>query len=635
MQSLQSTLVIPELRLETLNTWATFVNKMKFADFGPFVGRTTGALVANWADFDEKERETATSIIAEIAGNAKDLKPYLDEIVGLEGIPELADAAKILMAKRRKMPPQQQLQKVLERASSQNTAIATTSMRELRSFLLERHELVAQFSLGDSFDPLIPTIVRTLLAASTREGDCDALRHIAYECLGIVGALDPDRFTLPTDPPPMTILSNFTDAKESQEFAIHLVRDVLVDAFRATNDTKLQSHLAYAMQELLNYCGFDSKLLSTTTAVPMKTRTKWNSLPKDQLEVLAPLLESRFSLGELPLRKLDHPIYFSAPSYRDWLHMWTTDLIGRVMSEDLLGTAQDCQRIFGAFRGVLRNQDVMVAHHLLPHLVLHVLLSGDHGAYIEIKQEINVVLQDQVTGVTAGNKRMFSAQLIFDLMDHLSRWLRLQQNNQQLLAARISKATRTLDENERIIVSRQLKEIQAQIDRISHVLSEIDSHLVAHAALQSKAYARSLRNFEQRIILLRSERRDDDQLQVYFERLHQIYAELEEPDGMEGVSTFVISPSLEHQIREHESTGRWTSAQSCWEVRLQQSPDDVSLHIGLLKCLQNLGHYGEFYVLVLADGRHIAHSYPRCSQSTAGLVDRLSRVPSGSCLDHR
>ena len=593
MQSLQSTLIIPELRLETLNTWATFVNRMRFADFGPFVGRTTGALVANWEDFRGEEQGIAKAMITEIAENAKDLKPYLDEIVGLEGIPELADAAKILMAKRRKLPPQQQLVKVLERASSQNTAIATTSMRELRSFLVERHDLVAQFSLGDSFDEIIPTIVRTLLAAATREGDCEALHLIAYECLGIIGALDPDRFALPSEAPPMTILANFTDTKESQDFAVHLVRDVLVDAFRATNDTKLQSHLAYAMQELLNYCGFDAKLLSTTSAVPIKTRTKWSSLPKDQLEVLTPLLESRFSLGELPIRKFDHPIYISAPSYRDWLHMWTTDLIGRVMSEDLLGTARDCQRIFGAFRGVLRNQDVMVAHHLLPHLVLHVLLSGDKEAEKEIQQEIDVVLQDQVTGVTAGNKRRFSAQLIFDLMDHLSRWMRLQQNNQQLLNARISKATRTADDGERSMVSKQFKDVQSQIDRISTVLGAINSHLVAHAALQSKAYARSLRNFEQTIILLRSERRENDHLQVYFERLHQIYAELEEPDGMEGVSTFVISPSLEHQIREHESTGRWTSAQSCWEVRLQQSPDDVSLHIGLLKCLQNLGHFGE------------------------------------------
>jgi serine/threonine-protein kinase ATR len=61
---------------------------------------------------------------------------------------------------------------------------------------------------------------------------------------------------------------------------------------------------------------------------------------------------------------------------------------------------------------------------------------------------------------------------------------------------------------------------------------------------------------------------------------------------MEGISTKILSPSILHQIREHESTGRWTSAQSCWEVKLQQKPDDAANHVGLLRCLRNLGHYG-------------------------------------------
>jgi serine/threonine-protein kinase ATR len=156
------------------------------------------------------------------------------------------------------------------------------------------------------------------------------------------------------------------------------------------------------------------------------------------------------------------------------------------------------------------------------------------------------------------------------LMDHLSKWLR--QN-------RIAKAGATDRTN--------------HVKAVENVLSSIESELMANAALQSKAYARSLRSFEQRIYQQkRGHGRQNDELQEYYERIHQIYAELDEPDGMEGISTFVIAPSLEHQIREHESTGRWTSAQSCWEVRLQQDPDDVGLHVGLLKCLRNLGHYG-------------------------------------------
>lgn len=119
---------------------------------------------------------------------------------------------------------------------------------------------------------------------------------------------------------------------------------------------------------------------------------------------------------------------------------------------------------------------------------------------------------------------------------------------------------------------------------------------MAKAALQCKAYARSLMNFERQIVDLRDSKSGSEDLPDYYERLHEIYAHLDEPDGMEGVSTLILSPSLEHQIRQHESTGRWTSAQSCWEVRLQQSPDNLEFHLGLLRCLRNLGHYGKSFL---------------------------------------
>lgn len=117
---------------------------------------------------------------------------------------------------------------------------------------------------------------------------------------------------------------------------------------------------------------------------------------------------------------------------------------------------------------------------------------------------------------------------------------------------------------------------------------------MAQAAFQCKAFARSLMNFERQIVSLRERGPESKDLPEYYERLHEIYAHLDEPDGMEGISTLILSPSLEHQIRQHESTGRWTSAQSCWEVCLQQSPDNVDFHLGLLRCLRNLGHYGMY-----------------------------------------
>lgn len=532
--------------------------------------------MANWALLSPAERETSIKIVQQIADYAPHLISFRDEVVGLDAIPELRNIAKPMTDYRKEWPVNHSITNLLGRTTSKNIAVATASMRELRDVLCNQQKEIIQLSRGDMFDPLVSKISQTLMANATRDGDCLEIKDLSYECIGIIGALDPDRILPISGGMTVSLHSNFADHDESTDFALHLIRDLLVDTFRATNDTKHQSYLAYAIQQLLKFCEFTPKVLQVNTNLSSKIRSKWATIPKDQHETLAPLLESRFQLHDLSSKPIERPVYPNTSTYREWLQKWTTDLVGQIMSltNPDRGT-QDCKTIFGVFRGVLKSQDVAVAHHILPYLVLSLLLLGNSSQSDEICAEINTVLEDQVNSSSpaTADKRMLSSQVIFDLMDHLSKWLR--QN-------RVSKPGAT--------------------DRLNHVksvekvLSSIESELMANAALQSKAYARSLRSYEQRVYQLKRDRqRPDHQLQEYYERIHQIYADLDEPDGMEGISTFVIAPSLEHQIREHESTGRWTSAQSCWEVRLQQDPDDMALHVGLLKCLRNLGHYGKFF----------------------------------------
>jgi serine/threonine-protein kinase ATR len=176
------------------------------------------------------------------------------------------------------------------------------------------------------------------------------------------------------------------------------------------------------------------------------------------------------------------------------------------------------------------------------------------------------------------------------LLDHLGKWVRVVRQDISTKKSE-SKRSRPNQIND---------DAEEQLLRVNSILSSIDQHLMAKAALECKAYARSLMNFERQIVTLQERSAHKSDFFPYYERLHEIYAHLDEPDGMEGISTLILSPSLEHQIRQHESTGRWTSAQSCWEVRLQQSPDNLDFHLGLLRCLRNLGHYGQsvlyFYV---------------------------------------
>jgi serine/threonine-protein kinase ATR len=183
------------------------------------------------------------------------------------------------------------------------------------------------------------------------------------------------------------------------------------------------------------------------------------------------------------------------------------------------------------------------------------------------------------------------------LLDHLSKWARLTRKH---LSVKKSDAKRARGSG---------LGASEQLTRIDSVLSSIDQDLMAKAAFQCKAYARSLMSFERHLASLQERNANDVEIQSCYERLHEIYCHLDEPDGMEGISTLILSPTLEHQIRQHESTGRWTSAQSCWELRLQQSPDNLDYHIGLLRCLRNLGHYGQHFVPW--DGSQLTHYQTR------------------------
>ncbi|EPQ30215.1 uncharacterized protein PFL1_02331 [Pseudozyma flocculosa PF-1] len=576
MATLNSTLQAPGLAQSTLESWRVFITTMKFDDIGPFVGQTAAALLSAWPHLDPASRELATAILRYlVVDNAEHLTSFIKDIPSLDSLDaEIPTIARKLRGLRDGWNPDSRLKNILDRAAHENSAICLQSLHELRTFLSEEKEYVQNLTSGDAFGPLVGDCVRTLFAAAAKSDSLqDDIRSLCFDCLGAIGAVDPDRFDSSFDEPIRTMLHNLEDPDESIDFAIHLIRDLLVPAFRATDDTGHQSALAYAIQELLKVCGFTPAVLasgSSARPVSVKTRQRWSDLPQATLDTVIPLLDSKYmvQVGRLTIRET--PIYLHTRSYREWLQGWANQLISGITDEKAIS-------VFGIFRIAIRDQDITIARQILPHVLLHTLISGSDQAKGDIQLEFNAVLTDQVdpkTGYDA-ERRLLSAQTIFGLMDHLGVWMRLKRQS-------ISKLSRR----------GRLPKAEEALSSVESLTASISQELTAQASLQCKAYARSLLNFEQRIRSLKTDSgRQDGELQTYYEHLHQIYASLDEPDGMEGISTRVVSPSLEHQIREHESTGRWTSAQSCWEVELQQRPDDASLHVGLLRCLRSLGHY--------------------------------------------
>ncbi|KAI0068558.1 hypothetical protein BV25DRAFT_1792048 [Artomyces pyxidatus] len=569
-----------DLAETALDSWLIFTKTLIPSEIGPHAGPTSASILANWPTLSYRGREVAHEILRYLVLDiGKTLDTHLDEIVDLGSVPALAEVHAMLCTLRAHWKEGDKLRKILDRALNDSTVVAFQALRELKTLLAEQRSFFHDLASGDIFSPIIGRILVALFSAAARDGDgTEEMRILAFECIGSLGAVDPDRFDFNMGDPRMIVLKNFTDDEESTTFALHLISDVLVSAFRSTSDIRHQTNLSYAMQELLKFCGFGPGLVShtTTSSIPLRVRNRWARLPKHVLELATPLLEGKYTTKEKELPEIEHPVYPRMSTYREWIQLWTSHLIDLV-------PGPSAKAIFKVFGAAVRNKDVTVAHNIVPHLVLTVLVSGNEEDADNIRAELLAVLQDQVDleNGTPSDKKLLSAQAVFMLMDHLNKWVRLVRQEIG------NKKT----EGRRVRGNPIEGSLEEQLLRVDSILSSIDQDLMAKAAFQCKAYARSLMSYERQIVSLRERKAKTVEIQHCYERLHEIYANIDEPDGMEGVSTLILSPTLEHQIRQHESTGRWTSAQSCWELRLQQSPNNLEYHIGLLRCLRNLGHY--------------------------------------------
>ena len=174
--------------------------------------------------------------------------------------------------------------------------------------------------------------------------------------------------------------------------------------------------------------------------------------------------------------------------------------------------------------------------------------------------------------------------MIFRLVDHISKRASICRLRYGRIKSRSS--------NPSPAVLAAIVVYENEFKSLEKFLSQIPQSMIASAAIRSRAYARSLMHYEN---YFREERKikSHSELQSLYVGLQKNYAELEDADALSGISNYIVNQSIENQILGHEVAGRWSSAQSCYEV-LHQSEPTPQHQNGILKCLQNMGHYGNF-----------------------------------------
>jgi serine/threonine-protein kinase ATR len=131
------------------------------------------------------------------------------------------------------------------------------------------------------------------------------------------------------------------------------------------------------------------------------------------------------------------------------------------------------------------------------------------------------------------------------------------------------------------------------IARVQTLIDSIPAELVSQRAIDCNEFARALFYLDQHAQKLEQQKREPEDRTKLLEKLQEIYANIDEPDGLEGVAAHLHVLDINQQILSHKKAGRWSAAQTWYEMQLAEKPGNIEIQLELLNCLKQSGHHGK------------------------------------------
>ncbi|KAI8929063.1 hypothetical protein BC831DRAFT_33247 [Entophlyctis helioformis] len=584
----------------TLRCWEILIRSMRAADISSSFGQISVLLLRIEPRCNDEQQALLVRIFeyllveCPIAGDLASLM-----ICGISDASHWQRVAQAVRNRTASMDVWASMRTVGLYLSNENAVVVECALERLRELLAHHGADVHTSVLDERPNPVVRDIVQQLFETTRRyNGISDTIPRLCCECLGTMGAPDPTRVSVVMaaqgDFGPKWDLESMDDAVA---FGCLLIEKLLAPSYRSTHSAKMQGFLAYTIQEILSFCGFTSELIkkedfTAQRAQPQQAVSadelerkdrllqRWAKFPKALVSTIEPLVSSRYTVKPPLLAPCTYPIYPKSADFRDWIESFALDTFGRTQPSHIC-------RLLSIFANIIKEGEPNTARILLPHAVLNVLLSKDEAHAADILNEVLAVLQNTDASIAA-EKDQLCVQTIFGLVDHLTRWIRLKRvflTSQRNLLARRSKFG-----GNHAATAAALDDLAVKISSIESWLGQIPQAVMAQASVRCKSYARALMHFEQHVRFLRQTQSLGEMQSTYAE-LQRIYAQLDEPDGLESITKdLVLLPSIDQQILAHESAARWSEAQTCYEMALQSDPSNTAYRAGLLKCMRHLGH---------------------------------------------
>lgn len=386
---LQSCLEIDYLRYNALCAWSAVFTSVPETELISTLGQTISLILQYWDEFDEQSRAKCTEIVRMIFDTyLEKMEDHPACIPSLERIPQFAEFEKVLRGWKSKHHVRDIFSQIIARIKSENTAVVDQALVELENCLEANEEFIIANATSEQPDIVLNEMLRCLLdSCSEYRNQNQKTQRLIGRCLGLIGAIDSNRVNISREEKTVMVFHNYEMADESVRFVAFFLEEKLVKAFLSASDARLQGFLAWGMQELLKFCGFNH-----TTALRKRDDKQggpmtWADLSTESRNTLTPFLTSKYVLGgEVTANKTSYPIFSAETrSHRQWLQAFILDLLAKA-------TGENAKAIFYVCAKVIKGQDIGIATFLLPYIVLNVIISGNQQDRDNIMLELTTVL---------------------------------------------------------------------------------------------------------------------------------------------------------------------------------------------------------------------------------------------------
>ncbi|GIK07921.1 serine/threonine-protein kinase M1 [Aspergillus viridinutans] len=584
---LRSALSIEELSDHAFSAWSVLVSSLHEEELEPLIDQTFSIVIRYWSALNDQSRKTAHELVGYILRSHSELvHTNFSTIPSLASIPALSALESEISKMKGKMDVRSQLSAFGRRCQSENAAVVEQALRELLPCLSRHEEFLHESVLSEQPDPVVAQLTRSLLDCCVKfNAGCDSITLLSAQCLGLVGCLDPNRVDPVKDKKDILVLSNFDRMEETFDFVLFFLQHVLVQAFLSASNTRAQGFLAYAMQNLLRLCNLDSAVTQRSRDIQADEKyRRWSELPETVRNTLTPFLTSKYTVTVGAIRShCKFPIFSTELTHGDWLRSFVQDLLQR-------GSGDNAQLIFSVCSRIIKGQDISIASFLLPFAVLNRIVGGTQEERLDLQGELTTILSHPLP--EASNRVheaiILCSQSVFEILDYLSRWLQGKKKLLNSLKNHASHTGRSHKDSHRDSLS---ETYSSQVKAMETFLTSIPPEVISKRAVECKSFSRALFHWEQYIRRFKSqsEKNDHTSAELLYQHLQVIYSQIDEPDGIEGISTHLHMLNIDQQVLEHRKAGRWVTAQSWYELQVEKEPDNVDAQWNLLTCLRESG----------------------------------------------